>query len=433
MRKNLLLGTSMLLAVSGAGVASAQTNQDTIIVTATKREQTLQEVPVAVSVVDDQVVADSQINDVLDLQSVVPSLRVSQLERANNTTFIIRGLGNGGNNPGIEPSVAVYIDGVFRSRSASALADFLDLERVEVLRGPQSTLFGKNATAGVVNIVTKEPSFTPGGTAELTIGNYNQFIARGYATGPISDSIAYSLSGSYNVRDGYTSNPVNNEDINDRNRASIRGQLLFQPTDKLELKLIGDWDQLDEICCTVFNAGEGPLNYTSGPTASDVVALLGGQKQAPGDWDYDVYFNTASTNEIVNNGVSLEAEYALADAITLTSITAFRTKEEDIEFEGDFTSLDILGTNSRDFDTETFTQELRLSGDTDRFSWLVGAFYFDESADNFVEIDYGADTRPYVDILSANPALGGSAVSFVESVVGVPSGTFFAEGNGITT
>lgn len=432
MRKNLLLGTAMVMAATGATAAMAQ--EDTIIVTATKREQTLQEVPVAVSVVDDQVVQDAQINDVLDLQTVVPSLRVSQLERANNTTFIIRGLGNGGNNPGIEPSVAVYIDGVFRSRSASALADFLDLERVEVLRGPQSTLFGKNATAGVVNIVTKEPSFTQSAVVEGTIGNYNQFIGRAYVTGPISDSIAYSLSGSYNVRDGYTSNVSSGQDLNDRNRQSIRGQLLFQPTDDLELKLIGDWDQIDEICCTVFNAGEGPLDYGTGPTASQVIGLLGGQKQAPGDWDYDVFFDTATTNEIINNGVSLQADYDLGNDITLTSITALRTKEEDIEFEGDFTSLQILGANTRDLDTETFTQELRLSGETDRVSWLLGGFYFDETAENRIEVGYGADTRNYVDVLSANAALGGSAVTFVEQVaLGLPAGTFFADGSGITT
>ncbi len=426
MRKTLMMGTSVLMAFAGFSAASAQ-DDDVIIVTATKREQTLQEVPVAVSVVDDQVVADAQINDVLDLQTVVPSLRVSQLERANNTTFIIRGLGNGGNNPGIEPSVAVYIDGVFRSRSASALADFLDLERVEVLRGPQSTLFGKNATAGVVNIVTKEPSFTTSGVLEGTIGNYNQFIGRGYVTGPISDSIAYSLSGSYNVRDGYTSNSITGQDINDRNRQSIRGQLLFQPTDALELKLIGDWDQIDEICCTVFNAGEGSLDFMGGPTSGQVIALLGGQKQAPGDWDYDVFFDTASTNEIINNGVSLQADYDLGNDVTFTSITSFRTKEEDIEFEGDFTSLEILGANTRDFDTETFTQEIRLFGETDRFSWLLGGFYFDESAENRINITYGDDTRAYVDILSSG------ALPTIEGGIGVPVGTFFSSGAGIST
>ncbi|MCJ7815752.1 MAG: TonB-dependent receptor plug domain-containing protein, partial [Xanthomonadales bacterium] len=129
-----------------------------VIVMATKREQTLAEVPLAVSVVNSRTIQQAQINDMIDLQGMVPSLRVTQLQTTGNTNFVIRGFGNGANNPGIEPSVGVFVDGVYRSRSAAALSDLPNLERIEVLRGPQSTLFGKNASAGVINIVTAAPN-----------------------------------------------------------------------------------------------------------------------------------------------------------------------------------------------------------------------------------------------------------------------------------
>ncbi|MGB7655884.1 MAG: TonB-dependent receptor plug domain-containing protein, partial [Novosphingobium sp.] len=197
-----------------------------IIVTASKREQTLQEVPISVSVTSGETIERAQIRDVLDLQTVVPSLRVSQLQTSSATTFIIRGFGNGDNNFGIEPSVGVFIDGVFRSRSASALSDLNMISRVEVLNGPQSTLFGKNASAGVISVVTKEPQYEFGGQVEAVYGNYNTVNLKGEVTGPISDSIAWAIDGTYQKRDGFGRIVnLNNAEINDRNRWSVRGQL----------------------------------------------------------------------------------------------------------------------------------------------------------------------------------------------------------------
>ena len=149
------------------------TDSDDIIVTATKREQTLQDVPISVSVTGVETIEKAQIRDLIDLQSVVPSLKVAQFNAAGQTNFIIRGFGNGNGNDGIESSVGVFIDGVYRSRSASALDDLPEIERVEVLRGPQSTLFGKNVSAGAISIVTKRPAFDWGGKAEISIGNYS--------------------------------------------------------------------------------------------------------------------------------------------------------------------------------------------------------------------------------------------------------------------
>src|SRR6056300_159135 len=175
-----------------AGPALAQGPLEEIIVTASKRAQTLQEVPIAVSVTTAETIEQAEIRDVLDLQSVVPSLRVSQLQNSNQTTFIIRGFGNGANNPGIEPSVAVFIDGVYRSRIQSQISDLPMIERIEVLRGPQSSLFGKNASAGVVNIVTKKPSFEKTGMVSVGFGNFNSKVGKIYYTGPLNEVMAYS-------------------------------------------------------------------------------------------------------------------------------------------------------------------------------------------------------------------------------------------------
>ena len=188
LRRFALLAGAATIALPGAAFAQsvdqddAGANEDrsnVIIVTATKRAQTLQDTPVAVSVTTAETIEQAQIRDIADLASVVPSLRVSQLQSAFATTFSVRGFGTDGNNLGLEPSVAMFVDGVYRSRAVGQISDLPNLERVEVLRGPQSTLFGKNASAGVISLVTTSPSFELAGNAEVSYGNFNALVARG--------------------------------------------------------------------------------------------------------------------------------------------------------------------------------------------------------------------------------------------------------------
>jgi outer membrane receptor protein involved in Fe transport len=413
--KSVALGATAL-AAGLTGLAHAQ-QPDVITVTAQKREQTLQEVPIAVSVVQAETIQNAQIIDALDLQSVVPALRVSQLERSSNTTFIIRGQGNGANNPGIEPSVAVYIDGVFRPRAGSVLSDLMGIERVEVLRGPQSTLFGKNATAGVVSIITESPAFEWGGTGEVTFGNFGATILKGSVTGPLNENVAFSLSGSMNQRDGYYENSGPGGDFNDRDRYAIRGQLLMLPTDNLELRLIADYDEIDEQCC-------GTDRVTDGAAGPAIRGLLGGQT-SQGDFAYRIATDLPNRNQIENSGISLQADWELNDNLTLSSITAFRQYDDFVDYEGDFTDLDILGENIRGLDVSTFTQEFRLTGDwNNRAFFLLGAFYSDEDMTVEDARIYGADSRAYVDILT------GGALAMFEAPLGFAPGTFYAEGGG---
>ncbi|MAN46938.1 MAG: TonB-dependent receptor [Hyphomonas sp.] len=391
----------------------------TVTITATKREQTLQDVPVAVSVVDESVIEKSEIVDLGDLQSIVPSLRVSQQQSSANTNFIIRGFGNGSNNAGIEPSVGVFIDGVYRSRSASQISDLPNIQRVEVLRGPQSTLFGKNASAGVISIITKKPQYEWGGNVEGTISNYDGYRLGGYVTGPISENLAFSLGGGYNTRDGYAEDIGSGVASNERDRWNIRGEMLFEPTDNMSFRLIADYDEIDEVCCIA-------ANVVNGPTGA-AVGALGGQIVAEDPFSYKVAYNFPSTNQISNGGVSLQSDFDMG-AFTVTSITAYRKSELSTDQDSDFTSADLLSRNSNDTEIKTFTQEVRLtSNGTGPVDWMVGAFYFDESVDIENQLLYGSQIRGYIDILSS-----GLLTGLEPAVFGVASGTFFQPDQGMT-
>ncbi|MEM6818363.1 MAG: TonB-dependent receptor [Pseudomonadota bacterium] len=393
-----------------------------IVVTAAKREQTLQEVPISVSVTDADTVEKAVILDVIDLQTVVPSLRVSQLQSTGNTNFLIRGFGNGANNPGIEPSVGVFIDGVYRSRSASALSDLPNLERIEVLRGPQSTLFGKNASAGVISVVTQAPQFEAGGSVEVLAGNFGSTVFRGNVTGPLSETVAFSLSGNYNQRDGYFDNFADGSEINERNRYGVRGDLLFEPNETFSLRVIADFDEIDENCC-------GTTNLFNGPTGG-AVQLIGGNLVPNDPFSYGTFINFDSDNEIENSGLSAQMDFDY-DNFSITSITAFRNQSAVSNADSDFTSADLIGRNFEDRDIDTFTQELRLTTSFgEKTDFLFGIFYAQEDVQYNTALLYGADFRAYGELLAAAGGADPNTFSDLEAGLGLPAGTFFAPGAG---
>lgn len=418
-----LLAGAAAFALGAPSVAFAQDQEpeveapessNVIIVTASKREQTLQEVPISVSVTTGETLENAQIRDVLDLQTVTPSLRVSQLQSASATTFIIRGFGNGDNNFGIEPSVGVFIDGVFRSRSAAALSDLNMISRIEVLNGPQSTLFGKNASAGVISVVTKEPEYEFGGLVEASYGNFNAVVLRGEITGPITDNIAFSLDGSYNRRDGYAEIGNLNEEISNRNRWSARGQLLIEPSPDLKIRAIADYGRIDEICCQV-------STLVAGASAPAVFAV-GGALDTD-FFSYNSFLNKQPRSEVDNYGGSIQADWNIGN-LTLTSITAYRELQNFLDQDVDFTSADIV-SEARDQAVETFTQELRIASDFDGpINFLLGGFYFDESISQDSRLTTGADTRTFFSLLAGSPTV----FNGVEAGLGLPQGSIFSPG-----
>ena len=339
---------------------------------------------------------------------------MSQLQSASSTTFIIRGFGNGDNNFGIEPSVGVFIDGVFRSRSAAALSDLNMVQRIEVLNGPQSTLFGKNASAGVISVVTKEPQYEFGGLVEASYGNFNAMVLRGELTGPISENIAWSIDGSYNKRDGYATIVNLDEEISERNRWSARGQLLIEPSPDFKIRAIADYSKIDEACCQV-------STLVAGPTAAAVFAV-GGALDTD-FFSYNTFLNQVPENVVDNYGGSLQADWNIGN-LTVTSITAYRELENFQNQDVDFTSAEIV-SEIRNQKVDTFTQELRIASDFDGpINFLLGGFYFDESITQDSSLTTGPDARTFFALLAGNPLV----FNGVEQGLGLPQGSIFSAG-----
>lgn len=392
-----------------------------IIVTATKRERTLQEIPVAVSVASVDAIERAHIRDIRDLQSLVPSLRVAQTQALFATTYSVRGFGTSGNNAGFEPSVGVFVDGVYRSRSIAQINDFPDLQRVEVLRGPQSTLFGKNASAGVISIVTKDPQYDLGGNFEASYGNYNALILKGYLTGAISDNAAASFAAGYNGRDGYIKDLGFGGDSNNRNRWFARGQLKVEPNSQMQVRLIADYDKIDEVCCAAIN-----LRPVLDGVTGAILAIGGKVNDAADPFADVIYTNRPSNNRLENYGISGQVDYDLGP-LRVTSISAWRQSKSDMNHDADFTSADLVGTNLNRLNVKTFTQELRVATTLDGpLNFLLGGYYFNESLRNLQDIQYGKDFRAYADLLTRGK------LADLESALSLPLGTFEKPGTGLS-
>jgi outer membrane receptor protein involved in Fe transport len=377
-----------------------------IIVTATRRASPLSDVPIAVSAVGAAALQNSGANDIRTLNQLAPSLLVSSTGSEANASARIRGIGTVGDNPGLESSVAVFIDGVYRSRTGAGLNDLGEIERVEVLRGPQGTLFGRNASAGLINIISKAPEKTFHAKGEVTYGNYDFWRAQGRVTGPVTEGIALALDGVWSKRDGFytlrdtAGNKVG--DTNDRDRYFLRGQALIEPNDKLSIRLIGDYTNRDESCCgaayvetreRVPAAGGG---YTIAPF-NRIAAILAGQGSVipadPYDRDLTITPGRDYVSKLKDWGVSGEINYDFGGA-KLTSITAYRDYHSRDYGDYDYNRADLL---YRDPNTQrrfrTFTQELRLQGSAfnDALDWLVGGYYADEKLTLQDNIVFGAD------------------------------------------
>lgn len=407
--KAAVLGTTAILA-GLIGASSAMAQVDVITVTAQKREQTLQDTPVSVAAVTGEQIEQSQIRDAADLQTLVPSLRVSEFATSTNTEFNLRGIGTSSFNPGLEPSVGVFIDGVYRPRSGSAINDLLSVERVEVIRGPQSTLFGRNTPAGVVSVITQAPEFEFGYVGEVTVGNNGMRLARASVTGPISDTMAIRLDGTMHQSDGYI-DIVDGRNANNRARHSWRGQLLWNPGDSTEVRIIADYGNIDENCCAA------PFGYYDPIDLGALVGLGGTAVPADPEGGDRIAIDGDLNTQLVTSGISAEINHDFDD-FTLTSITAFRTYDEDQNFDADFSDLDLISRRNIMNQYDSFTQEFRVTSTGDNFmDWMGGAFYYRNDLNFSNTTPYGADARTFFDAASA------PSVAPIVAGLGLPAGT----------
>ena len=388
------------LAFAQEAPQAEDTSDEEIVVTAQGRSQLLSDVPVAISAVSAETLQNSGANDIRQLNQVAPSLLVSSTGSEANGSARIRGIGTVGDNPGLESSVPVFIDGVYRSRSGIGLNELGEIDRVEVQRGPQGTLGGRNSSAGLIGIYSKKPSFTFGGSGELTYGNYDFMRAAGSVTGPISEQLAFRVDGVYVKRDGFYRDDQNGHDVNNRDRYFLRGQLLFEPTDALSVRLIADYTSRKEECCAAtyvdrtVNQFIGDLNtpstvgVASTATSNNIINVLRdlGQPLAAFNQGYgrniSVSPNRVFSGETKDYGFSGQIDYDFGGA-TLTSITAYRQYRSGQASDTDYGEVDILYRAPSDEayrQFHTFTQELRLQGEAfgGKLDWLVGGFFANE-------------------------------------------------------
>ena len=408
-----------------------------IIVRAQGRDQALSDVPVAVSAVSGEMLEKSGVSDIRDLNQVAPSLLVSSTGNEANGSARIRGIGTVGDNPGLESSVAVFVDGVYRSRSGNALSELGPLDRVEILRGPQGTLGGRNSSAGLINIYTAPPEFEFSGYGAFTYGNYDAIKVEGGINAPLGDTVAARIDGVYFERDGFYNDVINDVRINDRDRYLVRGQLLFEPTSDLSIRLVGDYSKKDEACCaaTFVQPEFAPLARVSpgldsfarpngGPaltsTDNPIVPILLGLGQDPraltqSTFNRDIYVTPGRTyqGETEDWGISGEVNWDFGD-VTLTSITGYRQYSNTQASDTDYTQVDLLyrapGPNAGAREFKTFTQELRLNGTAfnDTLDWLVGAYYANEKLETRDNLRFGNDYGTFANcriVLAINPAL----------------------------
>jgi outer membrane receptor protein involved in Fe transport len=388
---------------AAANAADQAANAGDIIVTATRRAEALSDVPIAVSAVSAESLQNSGANDIRQLNQLAPSLLVSSTGSEANGSARIRGIGTVGDNPGLESSVAVFVDGVYRSRSGIGLNELGEVDRIEVLRGPQGTLFGRNASAGLIHIITKKPSFDFGGYGEFNYGNFDYIRAAGAVTGPITQTLAARLDAVYVNRDGFYHDVTNGTDVNDRNRYFVRGQLLYEPSDDLSVRLIGDYTHRNENCCGAVYIDQtiDPSNRNLlDPTKNTIIqTLLGlGEPAAAfsNPFSRNIYPTPGRSYKGITKdwGVSGEVNWNLGGA-NLTSITAYRDYKSNQGSDTDYSFVDILyrapGNSAYQRHFRTFTQELRLQGSAfdNKLDWLVGGYFAHEKLDLTDNLKFG--------------------------------------------
>jgi iron complex outermembrane recepter protein len=421
-------------AAAGAANTSGAYTADTIVVTAQKRKENLQDVPVVVTVVNKQLLQDSGVRDIKDLSKLTPGLTVTSTASEAITTARIRGVGTVGDNPGLEPSVGVTIDGVYRPRNGVGFGDLGDVDQIEVLKGPQGTLFGKSTSAGVINILTAEPSFKPSASAEFTAGNYNAYGGSAEVTGPIlGDQLAGSLYFADRQRDGFYrvdtgQGPRTDTRDQNQNFYTIRGQLLYKPDSNLSARIIADYSHRDERCCVAVQRADGSAldGKPGGLTAQNLDAGLGGagggEMTASNPYSRLAYANQPDAQDIVDEGISAQVDWKIPELHgSLTSITAFRNWKLIGGNDLDFSNADLLvapvgDMNSTQF--QDFSQEIRFAGTYGKLDYLVGGFYANEYLRDNFELLFGNQFSTYIDELFSTTALGVPIPGFKQLLFG---------------
>ena len=395
-----------------------------VVVTAQRREQSMQDVPIAVSNLSAEQLQDAGIGDLMEVQMLVPSLTMEQNKGPGFATFRIRGIGNLGNIPNFEPAVGLFVDGAYRSRSGLGIGELVDVERIEVLRGPQSTLFGRNVTGGLINVITRRPTEDFEAFVEVGAGDLNELVFKASVSGPLSENVRGRLSAITQSREGSFDDRFQQQSKNDKEANAVRGQLALQPTDRLSILVIAAYTNNDVSCCAP-DVENGAISVS----LSNIIT--GGQFVLDND----------PTNRVIQQndtyGYAIDAwEATLAidynfDLFTMTSFTSFDAYDIFSEMDAEQTLLDLAMFIDRQT-ADTFTQEIRLTSTQEGlFDWMLGTAYY---RNDFTR--GSLDPNEPLLILGAHwPLVAAQApgtpgdMAFFESVNDTRSLSFFAQGN----
>jgi iron complex outermembrane receptor protein len=391
---------------STASTLMAQGEPEEVLVTARRREEAAQDVPIALTVVPAGVLQTTGTYNVGQLSQLVPTVQFFS-SNPRNTAITIRGLGTsfGLTNDGLEPGVGLYIDQVYMSRPAAATFDFVDVDQVEVLRGPQGTLFGKNTTAGAINITLKTPSFEREVEAEASAGTYGFLQARASISGPLVGNIlAARLSLDGTLRDGMVHDVTTGKDINNQNNFSSRLQFLYRPNEKFSLRISGDYNHQQAICCAQGFAGFGPTLKSPVRQYPALAAAAGYAPASLNPFERVVDTNSPAKANQIFGGLSAIADWGVGDA-TFTSVSAWRTWNWDPASDRDFTRLSIQTVSANPDNQNQYSEEVRVASNGSRtVDYVAGLYYFRQKIDARPTAQYGADAANWLLAGTGSPA-----------------------------
>lgn len=437
--------TTPAFAQGQADEAPTMRDDNVIIVTATRRAQDVQDIPLAVTAIAPQQLEAQRVVDIRQVATLAPSFTASQAQLASGSVVLrVRGVGTTSNNIGFESAVGIFVDGAYQSRPGVALAEFVDVERVEVLRGPQGTLFGRNTSAGALNITNVRPDVTEfGGFVNAEYGNFDEKSLQGAINVPlVKDTLALRLTGAWRERDGFLDvvnrNGVKVGETNDVDQWLVRGQIGWDTDSGLRGRIIADYSKSKSSCCGAIELYQSPL-VTGGAYAAVGLGLNGGNGQpvvatTPRD---QATFERAMDNRIVsanfapradidNYGITGEIEVPVGENADLIFIGSWRKYESFEAYDSDFTGLDIFNVPALNLEIDTWTAELRLQGEGmgGKLNYMVGGFYSDESIDQSVDFRLGADFGENVGALLFVPTGGALGANPLTAFTGVdPAGT----------
>jgi iron complex outermembrane receptor protein len=368
-------------------------NLGSVIVTARRRAESAQDVPIALSVATGQTLEQTGVNNIVALPQIVPTIQVLS-PNGRNTNLTIRGLGSsyGLANDGLEQGVGIYLDQVYVSRAGFATLDFVDIDRVEVLRGPQGTLFGKNTTAGALNITTLDATDYLSGSVEGTVGTYGLKQFKGTISGPLlGDTVTGRLSVSGTWRDGNLRNTVTGLRQNAQENKGVRGQIKIKPNDRLTIKLNGDYTSQQPECCTQVYVRTGLTQRPANTQYANLAAGIGYKPPSANPFDYLADVNDDIQADQWVSGLSGIVEYDFGP-VTLTSVSAHREWDWEPRNDRDYTALAVTTKSANPSHQKQTSQEFRLSSNgRNTLDWTVGLYYFDQNVTTHGVTAYGKD------------------------------------------